>query len=492
MATTWYATPRQQRETSARFCDQDALRTIFALSMSAMYKGEVPLYGDLVSIVEKVNQEVISNASTADWGLRMRSDESVARERLDLERHGAIRLGTPFEIRTVRRLFALLGLHPVGYYDLSKAGLPMHATAFRPITTKALEKNPFRVFTTLLRLELLSTEARKLTATLLEKRNIFSSALLKLIDIGEEQGGFLPEQGNQFVTEALKTFQWQSIAASTYDEYHLLKATHPIVADIACFNSAHINHLTPRTLDIEASQDLMKQAGLAVKTRIEGPPHRRWPILLRQTSFLALQGEIKFPLFNASNGTAPLITGYHTARFGEIEQRGAAVTPAGRALFNQILENAMSEAKAKGADSATTDNIFSTAFEKFPDDIESLVKLGLIFCTFRCMPKAKGYVPPAKSAALENLLVEGILDSSPVTYEDFLPFSAAGIFQSNLHSKSVIGTAAEAEFESFDDKTGLELALGTPIQDFNLLYSETQVKSLEACAKELGLQEITW
>jgi uncharacterized glyoxalase superfamily metalloenzyme YdcJ len=30
-------------------------------------------------------------------------------------------------------MFAVMGMYPVSYYDLSQAGVPVHSTAFRPI-----------------------------------------------------------------------------------------------------------------------------------------------------------------------------------------------------------------------------------------------------------------------------------------------------------------------------------------------------------------------
>ncbi|RNK48461.1 2-oxoadipate dioxygenase/decarboxylase family protein, partial [Xanthomonas vasicola] len=73
--------------------------------------------------------------------------------------HGAIRVATAAELATLRRLFAVMGMQPVGYYDLSVAGVPVHSTAFRPIDEAALSANPFRVFTSLLRLELIEDAA---------------------------------------------------------------------------------------------------------------------------------------------------------------------------------------------------------------------------------------------------------------------------------------------------------------------------------------------
>lgn len=64
--------------------------------------------------------------------------------------------GTPEELYNIRRLFAVMGMHPVGYYDLSAAGVPVHSTAFRSLDDYSLNQSPFRVFTSLLRLELLN------------------------------------------------------------------------------------------------------------------------------------------------------------------------------------------------------------------------------------------------------------------------------------------------------------------------------------------------
>jgi uncharacterized glyoxalase superfamily metalloenzyme YdcJ len=90
---------------------------------------------------------------------------------------------------------------------------------------------------------------------LLGKRNIFSNVLMELLDVLEAQGGRVTDdQSEPFIHEALRTFSWQSVAAATFNQYPVLKAEHLILADIASFQSVHINHLTPRTLDILLSK----------------------------------------------------------------------------------------------------------------------------------------------------------------------------------------------------------------------------------------------
>ena len=53
--------------------------------------------------------------------------------RVTAERHGAIRVGTPAELRDVARIFGALGMHPVGFYDLrdaARSAVPVISTAW--------------------------------------------------------------------------------------------------------------------------------------------------------------------------------------------------------------------------------------------------------------------------------------------------------------------------------------------------------------------------
>lgn len=492
-------TPAGGDDYRVNLVDQDDLRTDFALALSAMYKQEVPLYGDLVQIVREVNEAVIEEGNAANW--------DYGKERFDLERHGAIRLGSAHELRVIGRVFALIGLHPVGYYDLSVADLPMHATAFRPISQKALARNPFRVFTTILRPELLEPRSRQLALSMIGSRKMFTDELLDRIELGETQGGFTPAQASSFIQEALKTFRWQHSAACSFEDYQTLKSEHPILADISCFGTAHINHLTPRTLDIDRAYTLMKARGLTVKDGIEGPPRRSVPVLLRQTSFLALEERTSF----SSGGGAvtvshdesvedTVIQGTHKARFGEIEQRGAALTPKGRSLYDTIL--------AEGGHAGRSSDFNA----RLPDNWNDLLEQGLVYCLYRV--KATSIVNGSNSLErtepilVKQLLDDGILEAVPQTYEDFLPVSAAGIFRSNLSdggsstsshlSNASISTAGsntnvahEHQYPnvnwSFPDQDGFEEALGRRVMDPYQWYAKAQEDTLQECSKALGL-----
>ncbi len=447
-----------------RFVSPDDIRSLFAQAMSTMYRTEVPLYGTLVDLVAEINDAVL----TADPALVEQLDRTDERARLDQERHGAIRVGTAEELATLGRLFAVMGMHPVGYYDLSVAGVPVHSTAFRPRTAKALAHNPFRVFTSLLRLELIEDAAlRDEAARILAQRRIFTDTALALIAQAERDGGLDEADARRFVIESLETFRWHGDATVSLATYHALHDAHRLIADVVSFRGPHINHLTPRTLDIDAAQAAMLARGIDAKAVVEGPPPRRCPILLRQTSFKALQETVHFPAGDAADA------GTHTARFGEIEQRGLALTPKGRALYDQLLAQARDSGGA-GSTGQGYPTRLAAAFQAFPDDHDTLRREGLGYYRYALTDAGRGNPAAIGDLPAEALIGAGLASADPIVYEDFLPVSAAGIFQSNLGGEEQRAYAAHANRDAF------EQALGMRVDDEFAIYERLQAESLAA------------
>lgn len=435
----------------------DTLRDRFSQAMSAMYQQEVPQYGALLRLVAQVNQQVLQQ----DSALARRLADADELDRISVERHGAIRVGTAAELSMLRQLFAIMGMYPVGYYDLSQAGVPVHSTAFRPIDDAALRRNPFRLFTSLLRLELIEDPAlRQQAAEILNARDIFTPRCRELVALHQQQGGFAEPQAEEFVREALETFRWHQQTTVDRATWQALNQQHRLVADVVSFPGCHINHLTPRTLDIDQVQLLMPEQGIAPKAIIEGPPRRQVPILLRQTSFKALDEPVRFR--DGEQGT-------HTARFGEIEQRGVALTAKGRALYDRLLAQAGS-----GADNQQHQQHLTQVFSAFPDDEATLRREQLAWFEYRRTERAAGMTFSADSD-IGSLIERGLLLAEPIVYEDFLPVSAAGIFQSNL------GDEARAQAQGHASREQFEQALGATVRDELELYAQREYASKQRC-----------
>ncbi|WP_232221834.1 2-oxoadipate dioxygenase/decarboxylase [Nocardioides sp. J54] len=390
------------------------LRARFARSLSTLYGTEVPAYTTLVEVSEAVNADVLA-------AMGPEAERLGSIERVTAERHGAIRVGTPDELAQVARVFGACGMHPVGFYDLREADrpIPVVSTAFRPVDPAELAANPFRVFTSLLvvddrRFFDATTQAR--LEEFLAARRLFPDELLDLADLAEKQEGLSSYDAERFIELAAASF---ALSAEPVDRawYDHLESISSVAADIGGVTSTHINHLTPRVLDIDELYRRMTERGITMIDRIQGPPRTSKPdVLLRQTSFRALAEP---RAFREPDGS--VVQGELRVRFGEVEARGVALTPEGRALYDE-----------RGIDA-------------FPDTEPELHDAGL------------AYYRRDEDGRLQ-----------PIVYEDFLPTSAAGIFASNLTSDGSVDARQRAAAR---DAAWLQDALARPLHDPYPLYA---------------------
>ena len=361
------------------------LRARFAAGLSRMYGAEVPAYTTLVEVSAEVN---------LDLG---------ASERVTAERHGAIRVGSPQELADVADLFAAFGMYPVGFYDLRDAAspVPVVSTAFRPIEEGELARNPFRVFTSMLATadpRFFPVELRGRVERFVAERQLFDPALIAEARRIADDAGADPDRAERFVAAAVATFALsrEPIDRGWYEELSRVSA---VAADIAGVRTTHINHLTPRVLDIDELYRRMTARGITMIEAIQGPPRWHGPdVLLRQTSFRALAEPRRF---RDADGTVS--DGALRVRFGEVEARGVALTPTGRQRYDAAM--ATPEPAAVWGD-------------YFPATHEGMASSGLAYY--------RGGDP-----------------SKPVVYEDFLPASAAGIFRSNLDTDTQAAELAD-------------------------------------------------
>jgi uncharacterized glyoxalase superfamily metalloenzyme YdcJ len=225
----------------------------------------------------------------------------------------------------------------------------------------------------------------------LGRRQLFDPALLARARVIAADGGCDVDEADDFVAQAVAAFALsrEPIEKSWYDELSQVSA---VAADIAGVCSTHINHLTPRVLDIDELYRRMIARGITMIDAIQGPPRWDGPaVLLRQTSFRALAEPRRF-----RNDDGTVVDGTLRVRFGEVEARGVALTPKGREHYDAAMAGLPG-----GPDPA------SVWGQHFPATDDEMAAQGLAYY--------RGGDP-----------------SKPVVYEDFLPASAAGIFRSNL------------------------------------------------------------
>jgi uncharacterized glyoxalase superfamily metalloenzyme YdcJ len=437
------------------------LRARFARSLSRMYGREVPAYTALVDVAREVNEEVAAARGAG-------AERLGSLERVSAERHGAIRLGTPRELAQVGRIFGAMGMSAVGFYDLRDAApspVPVVSTAFRPVAADELARNPFRVFTSLLALRdrrFFGAGLQRRLERFLGERVLFSPELLALADRAVTEGGLRAAEADRFIELATCSFE---LSREPVDEgwYRELERISAVAADIGGVTSTHINHLTPRVLDIDELYARMQALGIEMIDTIQGPPRWDGPdVLLRQTSFRALAEPRAFRRADGSVYESSL-----RVRFGEVEARGIALTPAGRALHDELA--------AEHADARRWS-------ERFPATERELAAADLAFFTYEPIADrpADGTSPPSDVA---GLIDGGWVTAQPIVYEDFLPASAAGIFQSNLTDA---GSHDSAERGAQLDAAWMAGVLERDLADPVALYAAQRERSLEAVRRALA------
>jgi len=449
------------------------LRAGFARSLSAMYGTEVPAYNTLVEVSTAVNADVLA----AD---PVRAERLGRIDRVTAERHGAIRVGTATELRQVAQVFAALGMEPVGFYDLrgtESTSLPIVSTAFRPTSPEALAINPFRVFTSVL----VTDDRRYFDADLqrelddfLGRRTLFGAEVLALAERAEAEGGLPEGDAAEFLRLATACFELSQEPVDR-DWYARLSAVSGVAADIGGVPTTHINHLTPRVLDIDDLYARMEALGIAMIDEIQGPPRWDGPdVLLRQTSFKALAEPRRFRESDGSIGEGAL-----SVRFGEVEQRGIALTPAGRDRYDRLIVEI--DERSAGRTAADRNAVKVEVWEaNWPGTESGLLANGEGF--FEVEPGRPGSGEPPTT--LPELVESGWLVASPIVYEDFLPRSAAGIFASNLDNQGSRDSSLEGSHRDLDWISG---AIGRPVHDPMQLYADQSRASLVAACGRLGI-----
>ncbi len=533
----------------------DMQNRLFA-ALSAMFGKEVPLYDKALLVNKACNTTVCAMLAKLHAGFSM-SDEDL--DRTSGERHGAIRIGRPDEYRWIGRLFGCFAMEPHNFYDMTCVGSksqPIIATAFRSTL-----RPEHRVFTSILMTNYFDPATQARIEALLAKRTVFSDRAKALIEKSERQGGLGQADGDELIKECTeRIFKWTGKARDHALYKELSAAGFKIAADIACFQSHHLNHLTPNTfcmdlytaamkhclgevdakwfearantvlsrLVAQADHDYMKlhfkhvpleeiaayrkgAVGAADVARLaadltatfakpeyalsklnhagykdftEGPSEDT-PVLLRQDAYKALTEPVEF---SENDGTVVNTT--HTARFGEIEERGYACTPKGRKLYDECLAVADAAREKDPAwpkrDMAGYEAAYAKPFAAFPKTLQELVVGGLVYARFA--PTAKGIAAAksgaVKSANLWDLVRDGFADYEGLRYEDFLPVSAAGIFASNLQQ---YGTKSTAAVKPTYTQQQLEEILGKRIVDSTTVYAGVDAESRLETYEKLGV-----
>jgi uncharacterized glyoxalase superfamily metalloenzyme YdcJ len=514
----------------SRFIPPHILRQSFANMLSQRFQREVPEYSGFVALVRRSNEAFLNKKFAGLPIAERKAAVSAELDKVMAEKHGAIRLGKD-EASMVRRVFAVLGMNATNFYDLTGDKIPVTSTAFRDKNPNTLIEAPFRVFTSVLKTDDLSffTEEQQVRVDqVLSERKVFLNRerLMELVKKFEKEGGLEESEAKEFVKEAVDVFATDQSHIVDFTLYQEMLGASDVAADIAALGFRPViivNHLTPKVFDIEQAFKDLQAGGFATIPAVQGPPKREGEQalpLLNQTSIKSageyvyavrdpkllaylkehpgatiddLCKEFKIDkkdivtvdpdsadqkgleyLKKVEGGfeRCPIVMFRHKARFGEIESRGVALTPHGRETYDRMVDD-------------------KTYTSDFPKTHAELFANGFAYYQFSLADDAKDKLrarnigPDLTKDDLRALVEEGVVILNPITFEDFLPKSAAGIFRSNLSNEAEVLSADTQVDPEAEKQRKLEEAFGVKIQDSYALYEAMQQQSFEELVNEV-------
>ena len=128
---------------------------------------------------------------------------------------------------------------------------------------------------------------------------------------------------------------------------------------------------------------------------------------------------------------------------------------------------------ADGSNAGDYQAALAEAFRAFPDEWNELRRMGLGYFAYSLTEAGQG--ADMSGMELDTAIERGLVRFDPIVYEDFLPVSAAGIFQSNL------GDQAAQEFRASPSQKMFERDLGCPVLDEFAHYHRIELATIATC-----------
>ncbi len=432
------------------------IRDRLVQKMLGRFRAALPLYKDMMDVADTINRQ---------------AGDDVA-ESLGRVMHAAIRCASTEELRTVARLFRLMGLEPVNYYDLREK-VAVESTAFRSIDQQDIRANGFRMFCSVLAIDCIAEEHRPFVQSIIDRRAVFAPHLVSLLEQGEAEGGLDEESAELFVDLCVELFTRPEDALVSLDEYERLREINKVAAQVLVSNALAINHLTPSVASVPRAHEEMRLRGIKTIPVWQGPVGR--DVILRQTSCLAPATLLRFP-----NADGTFTKAEHQETFVEFEERQQALTREGRILFERLYASGKASLSLAETDPGFESHYYEVmraALEPFPGDAIELWKRGLAYIENEVVREQ------GEAASLEEAIETGLVRLVPQKYEDFFGPAATNIFYSNIGLEGVANVGGAKP----DSVVDFEARLGAQVLDMYDYYDGIERLSRESVSAALGL-----
>lgn len=430
-----------------RWVEPDEMRSKYIEMLTDQFQEKFLDYGVLSDLVRDINNiTLIQNTALYEQLIQQRERHFFSQV---LCAHYV--LNNAEDLEWLRRIFAIIGLFPVGFYQLGSPDFPLPSTLFRPLQHEAIRRQPFRILLSVRNL----TETQGISGMQplerLASRTQLKGQFIEFIYKFEKYGMLNAVEAQHFLTALMQYVhpECQSLSPQAW----MSETTQNLNP---ARQNAFIGQMTLPCLNMEKATQLTRDLGLDPLDHLEAPSQRNYPILSNKMSIL-----LKSPHSSESA---------HRCQF-QIEQRGLALTAKGLKLVQGIFKHLVVELAQKTRTISQQRRLINQAFKSLPDSDVTLYRQGLAYFRFCLNPDA---MPVALGSYTKQdvpqLLRHQVIQLVPIMFED--------IVQPDLSQY------APALLEQH--KKQFEAGLGCPVHDPMPYYALWQEESLQRCLKILN------
>lgn len=440
-----------------RWVESDEIRLKYVQMISDLFHSRYSVYGVVFDIVRDVNNmALIQNASLYDEMVKKGQKQTFSQE---LSAHYI--LFNPGDLGIIRRIFAVMGLYPVGFYNLDLNGKSLASTLFKPLNKIALKQQPFRITVSLAN-QSFDNECEQHNVP--KNRLDLSEKFLGLLQKFEKYSALNELDVHYFIQELQENLHKPDYDMQCCEQRPFRSSMNQIRESIM------IRSTSLACLNLPKVIEELKHFDLYAIDDLDGPSDRKHPLLFNKMNINLRSKHPDHQKSDSDNQNIPVFT-------IQLEQRGLALTAKGHQFFKSILSNLKSRLEPRTRLSLVQKRkLMNQVFKRFPDSSYSLYRKGLAYFTFSVNPEIE------------------IIDDRYWTEEDLPRLIRSKrilltplIFEDIYSSYSV---HASSSFDFVEEKKSFEAYLGTCIHDEMRYYVLCQEQSLQTCLAILNSKVI--
>lgn len=429
-----------------RLVDSDELRSRYIKRVNDHFYIKNHEYAIISDVIKDINNIEMIKSPILLEKLKKQGERDFYIQELELH----YKIINQIDLSIVCRIFAVLGLFPVGFILQGSLQNPVPCTLFRPINNSNAKKHYIRIKLSY------AYASKAYNKTQNDKVDTSKTCqnLKQYIDKFEKNSYFIDSDIEKFLEEVIDylhpEFNTSKVAQETHNRF------------LRDGNS--ICEIRFPTLSLTRTLSMIRKYKFDIDCTVNLPEARKYPLLYNLAKIFLKSPNICPDQTNVQNDALSQI---------QLVQRGIALTPKGKSQYSKILAEFFLEQNQCNKKNDNLQRSINRNFRKFPDSTSQLYQEGLAYFSFKLKPNID-------VSNDKNWNKEDLTDLIYSNHVDVMPIMFDGLMDTQALKINQLDELVKAHKCAFEEK--LECA----IQDEHEYYLMLQHQSMQQCLAALN------